>query len=194
MSNPIRGGIRCARCPSWVKSGKARPEHLLSAIPPKADIARSPRDVSSVLEADMHPAVPGGHTIFSNELSSVTQRIHEHAESRGSLSPARIIEVITRKLRTPVGEHAHEPPFRDVCPYLILGQIRQAATRQGRLEPQGEIVERQLTFDVDFHFTTVLPCARRARSARRSCPWRLARQVERLRHTVPPRCPSGRSR
>ena len=37
-----------ARCPLWVKSGKARPEHLLSAIPPKADVARSLRDVSFV--------------------------------------------------------------------------------------------------------------------------------------------------
>jgi hypothetical protein len=37
-----------ARCPFWVKSGKARPEHLLSAIPPKADFARSLRDVSFV--------------------------------------------------------------------------------------------------------------------------------------------------
>ncbi|MGA7682955.1 MAG: hypothetical protein WCA54_22510 [Pseudolabrys sp.] len=31
-----------ARCPLWVKSGKARPEHLLSVLPPIADIVRSP--------------------------------------------------------------------------------------------------------------------------------------------------------
>src|SRR6476620_10187818 len=32
----------------WVNSRKARPEHLLSAIPPKADFARSLRDVDFV--------------------------------------------------------------------------------------------------------------------------------------------------
>jgi hypothetical protein len=40
--------VRLGQCRSWVKSGKARPEHLLSAIPRKADFARSLRDVSSV--------------------------------------------------------------------------------------------------------------------------------------------------
>ncbi len=37
---------------------------------------------------------------LANELSSVTQCIHEHAERRRRLSPARIIEVVARKHRT----------------------------------------------------------------------------------------------
>jgi hypothetical protein len=42
-----------AQCPLWVKSGKARLEHLLPAIPPKADLARSLRDVGFVPNAEL---------------------------------------------------------------------------------------------------------------------------------------------
>jgi hypothetical protein len=38
MSNPIRGGLRCARCLSWVKSGNSHREHMLSVLPRKADV------------------------------------------------------------------------------------------------------------------------------------------------------------
>jgi hypothetical protein len=43
----------------WVKSGKARPEHLLSAIPPKADFARSLRDVRFVPIPDIGQPIAG---------------------------------------------------------------------------------------------------------------------------------------
>jgi hypothetical protein len=40
-------------CPLWVKSGKARVEHLTSAFHSKADVALSLRHVSLVPEADI---------------------------------------------------------------------------------------------------------------------------------------------
>src|ERR1700730_12982360 len=45
-------------CWLGVISGKARPEHLLSAFPPKADFARSLRDVRFVPKADIAAALP----------------------------------------------------------------------------------------------------------------------------------------
>jgi hypothetical protein len=39
-------------CLKWVKSGKTRNKHLLSAIPPEADFAQSPSDVGVMAQAD----------------------------------------------------------------------------------------------------------------------------------------------
>lgn len=77
--------------------------------------------------AEIHPQHRAEKAIFVTSIS-VAQRIDEDAKSRDCLPPAGIIDVVARKLRTPVGEHTHEPAFRDVCPHLILGEICQTAS------------------------------------------------------------------
>src|SRR5262249_59945949 len=38
-------GFQPPQCPLWVRSGKARSEHYMSALPPKTDIERRDRHV-----------------------------------------------------------------------------------------------------------------------------------------------------
>jgi hypothetical protein len=45
-------------CPLWVKSGKTPAEHLLSAVPLKADMSRTSSIVSFVPKADV-ACLPG---------------------------------------------------------------------------------------------------------------------------------------
>jgi len=43
-------------CPLWVKSGNTQNEHILSALPPKADIDRRDAHLRFVPEADIRPS------------------------------------------------------------------------------------------------------------------------------------------
>ncbi|MGB7835885.1 MAG: enoyl-CoA hydratase-related protein, partial [Xanthobacteraceae bacterium] len=49
-----------ARCPFWVISGKAHPEHMLSALPPKTDIRVRSRQVRLVPRTDFTRWLVGG--------------------------------------------------------------------------------------------------------------------------------------
>ncbi len=54
--------------------------------------------------------------------------------------------------RAPIIQHPDETPFRKVILYLILGQVGQTKPRQGRIQPQGDVVEHQLPIDPHSQF------------------------------------------
>jgi hypothetical protein len=71
--------------------GKARPEHLLSAILPKADFARSLRDVSFMPRADI--GCPTRRHQFSYRIQQHSQA---HAEVLPDYPPGRSLSSIDK--------------------------------------------------------------------------------------------------
>ena len=60
----------------------------------------------------------------------VAQRIDEQGEGRRGLPAARVVEVVARKGRAPVGQHPDEPPLGKMRLHLVLRQVRQAEPGQ----------------------------------------------------------------
>ncbi len=56
---PCSVGVAGCECLSWVKTGKARCEHMFSALPLRADIAQCGRHVRFVPRAEVDQRVPG---------------------------------------------------------------------------------------------------------------------------------------
>ena len=71
------------------------------------------------------------------------------------MPPAWIIQVVAGKFRTPVGKNPDETPAGNVCLGLILGQIGETESSQRRIEPQRDVVEHELPFDMDVDFASV---------------------------------------
>ena len=61
------------------------------------------------------------------------------------LAAAWIIEVVAREGWAPVLQHPLEPAVGKVRLHLVLRQAGEAEARQGRIQPQGHVVEHQLS-------------------------------------------------
>ena len=55
--------------------------------------------------------------------------------------------MVTREGRAPVLQHPLEPTVGKVRLHLVLRQAGEAEARQGRVQPQGHVVEHQLSVD-----------------------------------------------
>ena len=63
------------------------------------------------------------------------------------LPAVRVVEMVARKEREPVGEHGDEPAVGKAALNLVLGQLREAESGQGGVQSEGDVVEHQLPFD-----------------------------------------------
>src|SRR3954463_3629188 len=77
----------------------------------------------------------------------IAQRINQQGKGRRRLAATGVVEVITRERRAPVSQHPDESAIDEVHLHLILGQIRQAESRQRCVEHQSGFVEYELPFD-----------------------------------------------
>src|SRR4051812_36017984 len=80
--------------------------------------------------------------------TSVPQRFDQQGESGCRVAAARVVEVVAREGRAPVGQHPDESPVGDVRLHLVLGQVGQAEPGQGSVEDQGGGVEHELAVDL----------------------------------------------
>jgi len=86
------------------------------------DIVRATRNVRFRPKADLRLRRHGAR------LALVSERFDYERECGGRL-PVRIVEVVSRKFRTPILKNADQPSTIDVLAHLVVGQIGQSEAR-----------------------------------------------------------------
>jgi hypothetical protein len=84
---------------------------------------------------------------YATASPTIAQRIDKQCKGRRGLPPARVVEMIPRKRRTPIFEHALETSLGDMGLNQILRQIGEAESAQCRSEDRGERIENELAID-----------------------------------------------
>ena len=80
-------------------------------------------------------------------LTLEAQRVDEQGERGRRLPATRVVEVVAREWRTPVGEHARESTFRHVRLHHVVHEARQPEASPRRVEHRIDAVENELTVD-----------------------------------------------
>jgi hypothetical protein len=83
----------------------------------------------------------------SSDLGSIAQRIDERGERRCGLPAAWVVEMVARKRRAPIPEHALETTLGDMRLRQVFRHVGQAESSQRRIEHLGGAVEDELAFD-----------------------------------------------
>src|SRR5688500_16208900 len=65
---------------------------------------------------------------------AIAQRLYQKRESGRLLSATRVVQVVTRKSRRPIGQHTYQLPLGQMSTHHILGQVCQPQTRQRGIE------------------------------------------------------------
>src|SRR4051794_23530366 len=99
---------------------------------------------------------PKGMLLESDQLGPITQRIDDESKSRRGLPAARIVKVIARKRRTPVGQNAQKSSVCDMRLHLILGHIGKTDPGERSVKTQHDVVEDKLAFDPHLHLASAL--------------------------------------
>jgi hypothetical protein len=92
-------------------------------------------------------AVMGSDPSTSIASGPVSQCVDQQRKRRSEMSAVRVVEVVARVGRTPIGKHADETPVGDVGPHSVLGYICQAEPGHCRVEHRGGSVEHELSLD-----------------------------------------------
>lgn len=64
--------------------------------------------------------------------------------------------MIPREGRTPVGQNTHQAPGGNVSAHLILRQVGKSKSCEGGVQPQSNVIEDKLSFDVHLDLAVVL--------------------------------------
>ena len=78
--------------------------------------------------------------------NAMAERLNDHRHRRRELSPARVVEVIARKWRTPVVKHEPEAPLGDVVADEVFRDIGDPETAYRSLDHGNGRIEGELAF------------------------------------------------
>src|SRR5437899_8028396 len=84
------------------------------------------------------------HKLFANpelSLSPNAKGIDEQGKCRRWLPAARIVQVISRKRRTPVRQDPNKLTIREIRLHVTFRQVSQAEAFQGRVKQRASAIE-----------------------------------------------------
>ena len=92
----------------------------------------------------------------AGRLSPISQCIDQDCESRRSLPSARIVQVITREGRAPIGQHPGQPALGYIWLHVTFRQISKTEAIECGAQERPRPVEDQLTIHPDVENAAIL--------------------------------------
>ena len=81
-----------------------------------------------------------------SQSSPVPEGIHQERKRCGRLAPARIVEVVAGKGRTPILQHSDQPAVGDHRRCLVVEDAGETEPRRCRAQHHGDIVDANVQF------------------------------------------------